>query len=493
MVKGLNLYCFICGGPTCKQFADCDALSTSGSNPAPWASLPGLTPSDSTWLCDTTVAVYADCISPPGIYQRKENRLRPAAKIETQLGTHRESGFVDDLDKYLRWGGDGDRNMYREMQEMQREMEMEFGAGEGWVEEPVSVPDWARAMRPGDMTDYPVDIDEGVYIAHETCLFLATAWSKAHNPSHYSDSTSVGTTCEPEPEPDDVLKFGMCSDMSTHIASFLIHAFRSLRPGDLNPTSLDPQTAAFIPSSSSQETTISQLGATPDLSSTRVDFQPILRDFTHGLEPTQRSKAGGEWLEGRKDYNFYHRKRYGITHLKRPDYFPRVREIEKPKPVRLSPWTVIGTPVAHGAFKLFPACSRAKNRSNDGDLPLEIILRILKAGDIDDSDARSLECVSRSWRDFFRTSFIQRTWWRDVCCKAPLDGCLYLPTTADWTLSADEVRWALGVKGKEAERLDWRGYFNEARKSLNIQNRRRILECAGVLEEMIRPPPASEE
>lgn len=101
MIKGLNVYCFICGGPTCKQFADCDGISLRGSNPAPWDELPGLTSSDASWLCDNTVAVYADCISPPGIYQRKENRLRPAAKIETVLGRMCFSGFAGDLDNIL--------------------------------------------------------------------------------------------------------------------------------------------------------------------------------------------------------------------------------------------------------------------------------------------------------------------------------------------------------------------------------------------------------
>ncbi|EIM80918.1 uncharacterized protein STEHIDRAFT_142755 [Stereum hirsutum FP-91666 SS1] len=476
MIKGLNVYCFICGGPTCKQFADCDGISLRGSNPAPWDELPGLTSSDASWLCDNTVAVYADCISPPGIYQRKENRLRPAAKIETVLGRMCFSGFAGDLDKYLRWGGEGERESYRELEEMLREMEF---VDDGIHLDSGFTPNWARAMRPGDMTDYPVDIEQGVYIAHETCLFLATAWSKTQNPSHYGDSTITG-----EPEPDDVLKFGMCSDQRTHIASFFVYALPALIP-NLVPTSLEPATAAFF---AMTRANLSKIGVDPDLSFTRIDLQPVLRDFLHGVEPTKRSKAGGTWLEGRKSHNFYHREQYGIAHLKRPDTFPVVSQIQKPKPVRLSPWTVIGNPIAPKAFKLFPTSTKA---TRGHSLPLEIVLRILTIGDIDDSDVRSLERVSRSWKDFFRTPFMQKAWWRDVCCKVPFNGCLYLPTAADWTMSAEMVRIALKMKGKDAECYDWRGYFIRARKDLNIQNRRRILEAVMLLDNMIRSPASS--
>ncbi|KAJ7579781.1 hypothetical protein C8J56DRAFT_963581 [Mycena floridula] len=160
-----------------------------------------------------------------------------------------------------------------------------------------------------------------------------------------------------------------------------------------------------------------------------------------------------DWLDGCEQC-FSHREEWGITHLKRPDHFPDLHPLDSSSKVMLiSPLT-------------------------DKGLPLDVVVYLFIKTDWDGSDIRNLESVSRAWRDFFRSPAMQHHFWfKRINCSLGR----WNPTARDWTQSAERVREAL----KEANivKMDWRRYYNDAGRSLNMQNRSRIRRATLQLEE----------
>jgi hypothetical protein len=169
-----------------------------------------------------------------------------------------------------------------------------------------------------------------------------------------------------------------------------------------------------------------------------------------------------EWYHDNSE-GYAHEEDFGITHLKRPDRFPRIHPAEFDSSISLSP------------ASLFP------------NLPLDIVISIVTEFEYDGSVIRSLECVSRSWRDFFRTPSMQYHYWYK---RVLLYEGEFTPTAADWTESADAVRRALSEARTDSSSesgmmVDWRRYYNDARKSPNIKNRGRMYDAVYTLDHLM--------
>jgi hypothetical protein len=66
-----DLYCSICGGPTTNLFHDKDSIverTEENHDPPTLEEIPGVSYEDRLWLSESAVAIYADCITPPGQY-----------------------------------------------------------------------------------------------------------------------------------------------------------------------------------------------------------------------------------------------------------------------------------------------------------------------------------------------------------------------------------------------------------------------------------------
>ncbi|KAJ7587349.1 hypothetical protein C8J56DRAFT_78220 [Mycena floridula] len=140
---GSNMYCFVCGGPTSDQF--CDKSSQDSTNVL-FTEMPGLSLGDVHWI-QTSVVVYADCISPPGQYDWSSISAQPYEKSELK----RISASLPD---------------------------------------PVHLPDWAYENQPG-RGNYDCSEQEDAPIAHELCIRLAAEWSKAWDPSQFDKEATA--------------------------------------------------------------------------------------------------------------------------------------------------------------------------------------------------------------------------------------------------------------------------------------------------------------
>ncbi|KAJ7587328.1 hypothetical protein C8J56DRAFT_716232, partial [Mycena floridula] len=148
-----------------------------------------------------------------------------------------------------------------------------------------------------------------------------------------------------------------------------------------------------------------------------------------------------------------HKTEYGIEHLKRPDFFPYLHDLDD-------------SSTSIQIDSLFPFA---------GGVPLEIFLHILtdlaliyRLENEGGPGIRVLERVSRPWRDFFRSPRLQNQIWMRLVKEA-----YFMPTAADWTESAERIRSAL--KGPGA--VDWRRFFIEGNDSQHMKNRSRISDA----------------
>ncbi|KAJ7579785.1 hypothetical protein C8J56DRAFT_1058801 [Mycena floridula] len=122
-----------------------------------------------------------------------------------------------------------------------------------------------------------------------------------------------------------------------------------------------------------------------------------------------------DWLDGCEQC-FSHQEEWGVTHLKRPDHFPKIHSLDSSSKVNpLSPLT-------------------------DKGLSLDVVVDLFAEINWNGSNIRNLESVSKAWRDFFRSPVTQHHFWfKRINCSLGR----WNPTAGDWTQSAGSVRESL--------------------------------------------------
>ncbi|KAJ7579768.1 hypothetical protein C8J56DRAFT_1104745 [Mycena floridula] len=293
----------------------------------------------------------------------------------------------------------------------------------------ILVPKWAAACQTGGSGQF--DCSEGyVLMTHETCIRLAAEWSRAIHPSRY-ESVNVGHT--------DPSKFFWDSDNHPVCGFFADAQFKSDGPDDGILQAYQQKSRA----------TFENVGQ--PLVSFRKVRDRMNKTFFFGSD----TGCAPDWRDG-CEQGYWHDEDWGVTHLKRPDRFPEIHPLDSSSKVNpLSPLT-------------------------DKGLPLDVVVQLFTEIDWDGSDIRNLESVSRAWRDFFHAPVMQHHFWYK---RIKFSLGEWNPTEADWTQSAETVRAAL--KKSNTMKMDWRRYYNDAGRSLNMQNRCRIRQAVLQLEEIM--------
>ncbi|KAJ7587332.1 hypothetical protein C8J56DRAFT_941708, partial [Mycena floridula] len=248
--------------------------------------------------------------------------------------------------------------------------------------------------------------------AHELCIRLAAEWSRARNPTRFNELGALGQG-------------------RTDASKFLWSV-----KGPTTPFFCDLYLAdGFSEKSLAMRNKLGNPEKQVRVVTAQVWWSDSVRD-TFGYQKVPAWRTGCQ-----QDYE--HEDEYGIQHLKRPDCFPDIHSVDQTPTISIQ--------------SLFPIAARG--------LPLEIVLHIVEDTGLDD-DIFQLECLSRPWRDLFRTPLLQRQIWLKRVLQSG-----FTPTAADWTESAEKLRTALETDSNSS---DWRRFFKEAKKSLNMKNRTRL-------------------
>src|ERR1700761_4474579 len=103
-MRGCNMYCAIWKGPTCQSFINIDAKETNELDDI-WTfdKLPGVNLDDTAWLA-TSVAIFADYISPPGRFDWESYSVVCTNNKDRE---DEESHELDDTVTIPDWARDG--------------------------------------------------------------------------------------------------------------------------------------------------------------------------------------------------------------------------------------------------------------------------------------------------------------------------------------------------------------------------------------------------
>ncbi|KAJ7595327.1 hypothetical protein C8J56DRAFT_852407 [Mycena floridula] len=296
------------------------------------------------------------------------------------------------------------------------------------LNDPINVPTWAAACQTGGSGRFFCYDHMDVFMTHETCIRLAAEWSRAIHPSRYGPNDTT-----------DPSKFFWDSDNHPVSEFFYVSGGSAARRSEQDILDAYRQKS---------KATFEKLGE-PSVSFAEVTDR-MRETFFVGYDKGRRP----DWLDGCEQC-YSHEEEWGVTHLKRPDRFPNIHSLDESssRVIPLSPLI-------------------------DKGLPLDVVVHLFAEIDWNGSDIRNLESVSRAWRDFFHSPVMQHHFWfKRINCSLGR----WNPTAGDWTQSAERVRQAL--KEANTVKIDWRRYYNDCGRSLNMENRGRIRQAVLQLEE----------